>query len=714
MKKFVSIALSVVMAAGVFSIVPTSASAAGAKVSLKKSSATLKIEKKKGKTVYGCAKIRLKKSKGVSVKKITYKSADGKIAKVSKKGKVTACKKGDVKISVNVRYTFNKKSFNKKLTFKVKVKDTRKKAKKVNKHAVIVTPATEKQLATEATEPETVTETEAATVPETTASLTEATEATEATVASTGKAEATKETEPASSEDVWGDTGHCVPFDSQPESCGEEIEGDTSHCEITPPSYNPNPYPAGVVTDPYGYTFATEETEPTTAVESETEAAPKATAPATAVPAPVTFEERLSAFSNKLFAMTSAKVDDNYIFSPTSVYLALSLLHAIGDDNVKKDIEDFIGVDGSELSDTANLISKLEREYTDRRSISDDPKVVGEVKLSNSVWLDENVKPDVNEDTLKKLVDDYNCQIKEAPFRNDNQAANELVREFVKEQTKGVIDMDFGIPPETIFSLINTLYFKDIWNFEKDLDTLDRVFHTDEGDKNCEFLEGYYFDGQVQSTEKCDYFYTTTANGYRFTFVVPKDGYTLEDVMTGDNLYQVNQDKEFDDYKLVNETFTPEEFYNEYGDYADMYYDEIEKAYENVTEEGPMITIPIEYYYETRCVFPSFTIASSTPLLDVLTESGCLKSAVSAFNSPLLDTMPLRVDNIFQKAKIEVNKKGAEAAAVTIIDIAPGCCLEPITVHKYDTFYVDKGFCFLLTDNSGTILFEGKVVDPTI
>ena len=705
MKKFVSIALSVVMAAGVFSIVPTSASAAGAKVSLKKSSATLKIEKKKGKTVYGCAKIRLKKSKGVSVKKITYKSADGKIAKVSKKGKVTACKKGDVKISVNVRYTFNKKSFNKKLTFKVKVKDTRKKAKKVNKHAVIVTPATEKQLATEATEPETVTETEAATVPEDTVPETTVTEAavTETAAPST---EATEEkveytfyndypalTEPATSEDVWGDT---------------------SHCEITTPSYNPNPYPAGVETDPYGYTFATEETEPTTAVESETESAPMATAPATAVPAPVTFEERLSAFSNKLFAMTSAEVDDNYVFSPTSVYLALSLLHAIGDDNVKKDIEDFIGVDGSELSDTANLISKLEREYTDRRSISDDPKVVGEVKLSNSVWLDENVKPDVNEDTLKKLVDDYNCQIKEAPFKNDNQAANELVREFVKEQTKGVIDMDFGIPPETLFSLINTLYFKDIWNFENDLDTLDRVFHTDEGDKNCEFLEGYYFDGQVQSTEKCDYFYTTTANGYRFTFVVPKDGYTLEDVMTGDNLYQVNQDKEFDDYELVNETFTPEEFYNEYGEYADMYYDEIEKAYENVTEEGPIITIPIEYYYETRCVFPSFTIASSTPLLDVLTESGCLKSAVAAFNSPLLDTMPLRVDNIFQKAKIEVNKKGAEAAAVTIIDIAPGCCLEPITVHKYDTFYVDKGFCFLLTDNSGTILFEGKVVDPTI
>ena len=98
------------------------AEAAKADVSLSKTSVKLTISKKSGKTTYGTSKIKVKAKKGVKVKKVTYKSGDSKIAKVDKKGKVTAKKAGSTKIKVTVKYKKMKKNLKKTLTFKVTVK----------------------------------------------------------------------------------------------------------------------------------------------------------------------------------------------------------------------------------------------------------------------------------------------------------------------------------------------------------------------------------------------------------------------------------------------------------------------------------------------------------------------------------------------------------------------------------------------------------------
>ena len=98
------------------------AEAAKADVSLSKTSAKLTISKKNGKTTYGTAKIKVKAKKGVKVKKVTYKSQNSKIAKVDKKGKVTAKKAGSTKIKVTVKYKKKKKALKKTLTLKVTVK----------------------------------------------------------------------------------------------------------------------------------------------------------------------------------------------------------------------------------------------------------------------------------------------------------------------------------------------------------------------------------------------------------------------------------------------------------------------------------------------------------------------------------------------------------------------------------------------------------------
>lgn len=88
---------------------------------LKKSSITLTLTQNGNKISSGSALIRLKK-KGVRIQKITYRSDDTRIAKVSKKGKVSAVDKGRTTVKVTVKYKKSGKTKTKKLKQSVTVK----------------------------------------------------------------------------------------------------------------------------------------------------------------------------------------------------------------------------------------------------------------------------------------------------------------------------------------------------------------------------------------------------------------------------------------------------------------------------------------------------------------------------------------------------------------------------------------------------------------
>lgn len=68
----------------------------------------------------------------------------------------------------------------------------------------------------------------------------------------------------------------------------------------------------------------------------------------------------------------------------------------------------------------------------------------------------------------------------------------------------------------------------------------------------------------------------------------------------------------------------------------------------------------------------------------------------------------LFISTIFHKAFVEVNKEGTEAAASTAVGIA--LRLQP----RVPIFRADYPFLFAIRDRkSGTILFLGRVTDPT-
>ena len=370
------------------------------------------------------------------------------------------------------------------------------------------------------------------------------------------------------------------------------------------------------------------------------------------------FLNKLSDFSTSIYEM-SAKEGENYSVSPLSIYMALAVLNAVGDDNVKGDIEALFGMDQEDIAKTGALFRSLITEKKDDKGV-----LTTKLDLTNSVWLDTNVS--ANQKALDQIAELLYCYAYGAPFHDDNTAANEAVREFIKEKTNGLIDSNFNLKPETLFAIINTLYFKDIWGYDY-VYTENRNFYTKNKTEKKEFIYADYIDGAAYSTDVSDTFYAETLNGYKIKFILPKEGKTLSQAMTAENLDKVNSVESY----LVKD---------EKND------------------------------HKTRCIFPSFNIECDTPLKEIFASNGYLENAFSAYQSTLLEE-PVAVSDIKHKVVLKVDKKGIEGAAVTII-VNEATAIMPEKPVIYHDFVLDREFGFLITDKNDVILFAGQVTEP--
>jgi serpin B len=95
-------------------------------------------------------------------------------------------------------------------------------------------------------------------------------------------------------------------------------------------------------------------------------------------------------------------------------------------------------------------------------------------------------------------------------------------------------------------------------------------------------------------------------------------------------------------------------------------------------------------------------------LNDVLTDLG-----MGIAFSPQADFSNINpnlfISRVMHKAVIEVNEKGSEAAAATVVEVAESA----MPVEEIIEFIVDRPFFFIIGDDrSGAVLFMGKVVNP--
>ena len=109
---------------------------------------------------------------------------------------------------------------------------------------------------------------------------------------------------------------------------------------------------------------------------------------------------------------------------------------------------------------------------------------------------------------------------------------------------------------------------------------------------------------------------------------------------------------------------------------------------------------------------PRFGMTSSFSLGQTLGALGmplAFQSGSADF-SGMDGTKDLFIGEVVHKAFVAVDEKGTEAAAATAVVMKPGAAMEPAAPID---FRADHPFIFFIRDTRGTILFMGRVVDPT-
>lgn len=384
----------------------------------------------------------------------------------------------------------------------------------------------------------------------------------------------------------------------------------------------------------------------------------------------VAFNQKLNEFSAKFtHAIYENEQNSNFVVSPVSVFSAMAIAVECASGQTRQELLDALGVDYDTLCRNFDLLySRLNKSKKD-----DKGKISSELTFSNSVWLDKHIL--YNPNILPKLEQTFYAYSYWADFKYDNQVANQDVSTFIKNATKGIIDAEYDFSPETLALLINTLYLKDNWDVDgNDLPFTpdEKTFLQNDGVRVTEkFLRAYYNYGRAYHEDTFSFFFTTTDNGYKIKFVVPKDGYSISQVWTEQNIAKINLISNF----------------------------------------NPVDNQKRERYY-TRCLFPEFEAEFDEDIKKVLKEklgiSNLFNSYACDFSNLAIE--PIFCSKVFHTAKLKVDKKGIEGAAVTIfgMDGTAGPGEDPYT-NKYFDFLVDRAFGFIVTDSYNIPLFSGVI-----
>lgn len=360
----------------------------------------------------------------------------------------------------------------------------------------------------------------------------------------------------------------------------------------------------------------------------------------------------------------SSSEDKNAVISPLSAYMALSLASRCAAGDTNTELLTVLGTDEETLEACVpSLYSTLNRTFTV------DEQEMGRTMLTNSVWYDSGIKS-LKSDCLDALSSYYGAYSYQADFAGDNAAANNAVRNFIKEKTNNLIDRDWNLSEETLLALVNTLYVKDIWDVDREnLSSFkeDDFLNGDGSSKNVTYYSAYYRSGQAASADGCQYFYSTTANGFRITFVKPDEGKSVSSVLTDENI----------------EKFLA-------GGY--------------VTQDDEK-----KEYYETRCIFPEFTLETNGDIAENLKRMGVNK----LFDVTECDFSSVTDETVFCKkvqhaAKLIVNKKGIEGAAVTVVGLNGSAAQGETYTTVYENFILDRSFGVVLSYRN-IPLFIGSV-----
>jgi serine protease inhibitor len=364
-------------------------------------------------------------------------------------------------------------------------------------------------------------------------------------------------------------------------------------------------------------------------------------------------------FGLKLFQeVVKQEKDKNVFISPLSVSMALGMTLNGANGSTQEAMQKTMELNGLILQEVNESYQHLIELLSGL-----DPKV--QFQIANSIWYRHDWIFEEEFINLNKTY--FNALVSGLDFDDPNSA--DVINAWVNENTKGRITSIINPPidPSLVMFLINAIYFKGTWTYQFDKGTTTEwpFLLLDNSTKPCQMMgqksEFPYYENDDFQAVNLPY----GKGDYSMIVFLPKWGKNVDSLIT----------------KFNSENF-------------DLWLSEFH------SDSG-------------KVCLPKFTLEYELKLNDALKALG-MSVAFDPDQADFTKMHPgtgLFISEVKHKTFVEVNEEGTEAAGVTSVGMAMSA--DPPS-HLFEIL-VDRPFVFLIRENlSGTILFMGKIVEPTL
>lgn len=361
--------------------------------------------------------------------------------------------------------------------------------------------------------------------------------------------------------------------------------------------------------------------------------------------------------------LRSTGEDENILFSPLSIALAMGMMELGAQGSTLREIHHSMGYDSlkngeefSFLKDFSDMVTADESQYV--------------MKIANSLFVQNGFH--VNEEFLQMLKKYFNAEVNHVDFSQNIAVANHINR-WVENSTNNLLK-DLVSPRDfdavTHLALINAVYFKGNWKSQFRPENT-RTFSFTKDDESEVQIPMMYQQGEFYYGEFSDG--SNEAGGIYQVLEIPYEGEEI-------SMMLVLSRQEVPLASL--EPLVKPQLIDEWAN--------------SVKKQK------VEVY------LPRFTVEQEIDLKDILKSLGVTEVFIKNANlTSLSDNKELFLSKAIHKSFIEVNEEGSEAAAASgMIAISRMAVLYPQVI-------VDHPFFFLIRNKrAGTILFMGRVMHP--
>lgn len=364
----------------------------------------------------------------------------------------------------------------------------------------------------------------------------------------------------------------------------------------------------------------------------------------------------INSFGLKLFQeVIKTEKGNNVMISPLSVSMALTMVYNGAEGETREAMAGTLELNGTSIDEINESYRNLSETLT-----SFDSAVV--FQIANSIWYRQGLR--VEGDFLDMNRSFFNAEISPCNFGDPGTA--DAINTWVDMNTNGKIReiVEKPINPDLLMVLINAIYFNGDWTKKFDVEnTRDDEFTLADGSKvpckmmNQENRFRYFENTNFQAIELP---YGNRA--FSMFIFLPKSGLGIDDLIR-----RIDSDS----LKLWTGSLH--------------------------SRKGAIL-------------MPRFKLEYNETLTDMLSSLGMGMAFSGAADFSGISTQDqMFISYVKHKTYIEVDEEGTEAAAVTSVGMATSAGPTEKFVMR-----VDRPFLFLIRESgSGTILFLGKIADPT-